>query len=55
MIEAGVEEADTLEKDGKMSKDDHKIWSDEVQSLTDKFIAEIDAALAHKESEIMQV
>ncbi|NIJ42708.1 ribosome recycling factor [Parvibaculum indicum] len=50
-----MDELKKLEKDGKMSKDDHKIWSDEVQSLTDKFIAEIDAALAHKESEIMQV
>lgn len=44
-----------LEKDSSMSQDDHKSWADKVQKLTDKVIAEIDAALAHKEAEIMQV
>ncbi len=38
-----------------MSEDDHKIWADEVQDLTDKAIAAIDAALEHKQAEIMQV
>ena len=38
-----------------MSEDDHKIWADEVQELTDKAIAAIDAALEHKQAEIMQV
>ncbi|MGJ8583162.1 MAG: ribosome recycling factor [Marinosulfonomonas sp.] len=38
-----------------MSEDDHKIWSDEVQELTDKGIAAVDAALEKKQSEIMQV
>jgi len=44
-----------LEKDGKMSQDEEKLWADEVQSLTDKTISEIDEALALKEKEIMQV
>ncbi|MGR3758377.1 MAG: ribosome recycling factor [Tranquillimonas sp.] len=38
-----------------MSEDDHKIWSQEVQDLTDQFIADVDKALEHKQEEIMQV
>ena len=38
-----------------MGEDDQKIWSDEVQDLTDKSIAAIDAALDQKQEEIMQV
>ncbi len=38
-----------------MSEDDNKIWADEVQALTDKHIAAIDAALEAKQAEIMQV
>ena len=42
-------------KAGGMSEDDHKIWSDEVQSMTDDQIQKIDAALETKQEEIMQV
>jgi len=38
-----------------MGEDDQKIWSDEIQSITDKAIAQVDAALEHKQEEIMQV
>ncbi|MGG7567923.1 ribosome recycling factor [Rhodovulum sp. DZ06] len=38
-----------------MSEDDQKVWSDEVQSLTDGAIKRIDDALASKQEEIMQV
>ncbi len=38
-----------------MSEDDHKIWHDEVQALTDRYIKQVDEALAHKQAEIMQV
>ncbi len=38
-----------------MSEDDQKFWSDEVQSLTDKAIANVDKALDAKQAEIMQV
>jgi ribosome recycling factor len=38
-----------------MSEDDHKIWSQEVQELTDTYIAKVDAALESKQAEIMQV
>lgn len=42
-------------KAGGMSEDDHKIWSDEVQQLTDAEIKKIDDALEAKQEEIMQV
>lgn len=38
-----------------MSEDDQKLWSDEIQSLTDAAIANIDSALETKQEEIMQV
>lgn len=38
-----------------MSEDDHKIWADEVQELTDSHIAKVDKALETKQQEIMQV
>lgn len=38
-----------------MSEDDNKIWSDEVQELTDRKIAAVDKALEDKQAEIMQI
>jgi ribosome recycling factor len=38
-----------------MGEDDQKMWSDEVQELTDKAIAAVDKALEAKQAEIMQV
>ncbi len=38
-----------------MAEDDHKVWSDEVQELTNATIARIDAALDAKQEEIMQI
>lgn len=38
-----------------MSEDDQKMWSDEVQELTDKSIAAVDKVLEQKQAEIMQV
>jgi ribosome recycling factor len=51
----GMEELKKLEKDGEMGEDEHHMWSDEIQELTDKMISEIDSILAGKESDIMQV
>ena len=42
-------------KSAGMGEDDQKMWSDEVQELTDKFIAAVDRALEGKQAEIMQV
>ncbi|MES2664867.1 MAG: ribosome recycling factor [Pseudomonadota bacterium] len=42
-------------KSAGMSEDDQKMWSEEVQEMTDKSIAAIDRALEGKQQEIMQV
>ncbi|MCF1710011.1 ribosome recycling factor [Tabrizicola sp. J26] len=42
-------------KSAGMSEDDQKMWSDEVQEMTDKTIAAVDKALEAKQAEIMQV
>ncbi len=38
-----------------MSEDDVKLWQDEVQELTNKYIKRVDEALSAKQEEIMQV
>lgn len=43
------------QKDGNISEDDSKKTMDKIQKVTDKYIAEIDAALQAKEKEIMEV
>ena len=51
----GMELLKKLDKDGKMSEDDHHKNSGKVQELTDRLIKEIDQVLAGKEAEIKQV
>lgn len=51
----GMDTLRKLEKDGDMSQDDARANSDKVQKATDESIAEIDALVAAKEQEIMQV
>lgn len=46
---------DTVKKSKTLSEDEQKIVSDDIQKLTDEYIALIDTALATKEKEIMQV
>jgi ribosome recycling factor len=50
----GMETLKKAKADG-LSEDEHKIWSDEVQEMTDKHIAAVDKALEAKQAEIMQV
>jgi len=51
----GMEELKKAEKTHAMSQDDIHSLSDRVQKLTDEKIAEIDAVLSHKETEITQI
>lgn len=44
-----------LEKDGEMSENEQKAHEKDVQSATDDLVSRIDAALAQKSEEIMQV
>ncbi|MEF3194070.1 MAG: ribosome recycling factor [Halothiobacillaceae bacterium] len=45
----------TLLKDKKISEDDERRGQDVVQKLTDKYVADVDAMLAAKEKELMEV
>ncbi|MGY6706473.1 ribosome recycling factor [Roseinatronobacter sp.] len=38
-----------------MSEDEQKLWSEEIQDLTDSYIVHVDKALDGKQEEIMQV
>jgi ribosome recycling factor len=42
-------------KTAGMSEDDQKMWSDEVQEMTDKHVAAVDKALEAKQAEIMHI
>lgn len=45
----------TLLKDKSITEDDDRRAETDIQKLTDKFIAEVDKALAEKEKELMAV
>ena len=49
------DEAKKLLKDGKLTEDDESKALDELQKLTDTYIAKINQALEKKEKEIMEV
>ena len=51
----GVETVRRLEKDGELSQDDRHLYEEEIQSLTDDHIGQIDQMLSTKETEIMHV
>lgn len=50
----GMDQIKKAKADG-MGEDDQKLWSEEIQTLTDSGIKKIDDALAAKQEEIMQV
>ena len=51
----GMDELKRAEKDNEISEDEHRQYSDEIQKLTDDYVGKVDASLAAKEEEIMQV
>jgi len=44
-----------LEKDHAISEDEMHTRQDEIQKLTDKFVAEVDEVVAAKENEVMEI
>ncbi|MFQ5533312.1 MAG: ribosome recycling factor [Sphingomonadales bacterium] len=51
----GMDMLKHMEKDGDMSQDEHKLWAEEVQRMTDSMIGEIDREFAVKEEDILRV
>lgn len=50
-----VDKVKTAEKKSEITQDDSKRMQDQLQKLTDRYVAELDKALASKEAEIMEV
>jgi ribosome recycling factor len=44
-----------LVRDKEISEDEERRGQDQIQKLTDAFVAKIDAALAVKESDLMEI
>jgi ribosome recycling factor len=51
----GMDALKAAEKDGKISEDEHRKQSEQIQKLTDDFVKKIDDLLVGKEKEIMSV
>lgn len=51
----GNDKLKKMAKDSEISEDDEKRAHDEVQKLTDRYIAQVNEVLEHKEKEIMEV
>jgi len=51
----GMDRLKKHEKDHQIGEDEHKSWAEKIQTATDDAIKQIDAALAAKEKDIMQV
>ena len=51
----GMDQVKKAKNSNDISEDDQKLYSDEIQEMTDSAIAKIDESLAAKEKEIMQV
>ena len=51
----GMEALKKAEKDHKISQDEQRQKSEEVQKLTDRYVKQVDDALVHKEKEITTV
>ena len=50
----GMDQLRKLKADG-MSEDDHRLWQDEIQTLTDEHVRGVDETLAAKQKEILRV
>jgi ribosome recycling factor len=51
----GMETLKKMEKDSKISQDDHRHLDKDIQQITDDAIKHVDETVAHKTKEIMQV
>ncbi len=51
----GMDKLKRMEKAGEISEDEHHLWGDDIQKVTDEHIKRIDEMLETKQQEIMQV
>lgn len=50
-----MDAAKKMQKDGALTEDDLKSGEAQIQKLTDKFVADVDAQVASKEADVMRV
>ena len=50
-----VSQVGAIKKDGEISEDEQHREEEQLQKITDDFIAKIDAALSVKEAEVMEI
>ncbi|HEV2894509.1 MAG TPA: ribosome-recycling factor, partial [Actinomycetota bacterium] len=48
-------ELERLERDGEISQDELRRAEQRLQGITDKYVAEVDTLLQHKERELLEV
>ena len=51
----GMEAVKSMEKDKQISEDDRKSYEEEIQKLTDSFVADIEKLFADKQKDIMTI
>lgn len=51
----GNDDLKKLEKNGEITEDDQRGYSDDIQKITDEYIAKVDALTKEKEKEILEV
>jgi len=51
----GIDKAKTMQKNSELTEDELSKAEDDIQKLTDKYVAEIDNLLAKKEKEVMSI
>lgn len=51
----GMDQTKALEKKGGISEDELKVWSDDIQKLTDGYIKRVDSMFSDKDKEIRTV
>ena len=54
-MEVNIADVKDLLKEKMIGEDDERRAEDEIQTITDKYVAEIDTILAEKEAELLEI
>jgi ribosome recycling factor len=52
---SGIDAAKKMEKEGDLSEDSLRSTEDDIQKITDRYVAEVDKHVATKEAELMKI
>ena len=51
----GMDMLKRMEREGELSQDEHRLWGEEIQSLTDQHIEKVGKMLTEKQDDIIQL